>query len=130
MMSHTKEKFLMHLQLRDQLIKMRRSRKLLSVSPNGYEFENVDGEKEVFRADGLILITQRVADDNLYHQIMAKKAMWEEFGVEAVYRIGDCLSPRLAMEVIFDGPPFWGREIDTENPAVPLPHKRELMLAP
>ena len=129
MMSHTKEKFLVHLQLRDQSIKMRRSRKLLSVSPNGYEFENVDGEKEVFRAAGLILITQRVADDNLYHQIMAKKAMWEEFGVEAVYRIGDCLSPRLAMEAIFDGHRL-GREIDTENPAVPLPHKRELMLAP
>ena len=42
----------------------------------------------------------------------------------ALYRIGDCVAPRLIADVIFDGHRL-AREIDSENPAVPLPYKRE-----
>jgi dimethylamine/trimethylamine dehydrogenase len=45
-------------------------------------------------------------------------------GVEALYRIGDCVAPRVAAEAIFDGHRL-AREIDSENPAVPLPYRRE-----
>ena len=42
----------------------------------------------------------------------------------AVYRIGDCVAPRIVAEAIFDGHRL-AREIDAENPAVPLPYRRE-----
>ena len=42
-------------------------------------------------------------------------------GIEAVYRIGDCVAPRIIADAIFDGHRL-AREIDSENPAVPLPY--------
>jgi hypothetical protein len=48
-------------------------------------------------------------------------------GIEAMYRAGDCVAPRLLADVIFDGHRL-AREIDSENPAVPLPYRRERMV--
>ena len=48
-------------------------------------------------------------------------------GIEAVYRIGDCVAPRIIAEAIFDGHRL-GREIDSENPAIPLPYRRERLV--
>jgi dimethylamine/trimethylamine dehydrogenase len=42
-----------------------------------------------------------------------------------VYRIGDCLAPRTIAEDIFDGHRL-AREIDSADPATPLPYLREL----
>jgi dimethylamine/trimethylamine dehydrogenase len=44
-----------------------------------------------------------------------------------VYRIGDCVSPRIPAEAIFDGHRL-AREIDGEDPAVPLPYLRERLV--
>jgi dimethylamine/trimethylamine dehydrogenase len=41
-----------------------------------------------------------------------------------VYRIGDCVAPRLIADAIWDGHRL-GREIDSPDPARPLPHLRE-----
>lgn len=48
-------------------------------------------------------------------------------GVEALYRIGDCLASRLLADVAFDGHRL-GREIDSAKPAIPLPHLRERLV--
>jgi dimethylamine/trimethylamine dehydrogenase len=48
-------------------------------------------------------------------------------GIEAIYRIGDCVAPRLIADCIFDGHRL-AREIDSPNPVVPLPYLRELPL--
>ena len=45
----------------------------------------------------------------------------------AVFRIGDCVAPRLIAEAIFDGHRL-AREIDSEDPAVPLPYTRERLV--
>ena len=39
-------------------------------------------------------------------------------------RIGDCVEPRVIAEAVFDGHRL-GREIDTPDPATPLPFIRE-----
>ncbi len=67
-----------------------------------------------------------VSNDALYHALRADPRLADE-GVEAVYRIGDCVAPRMIAECIFDGHRL-GREIDSPHPAVPLPFKRERML--
>ena len=48
----------------------------------------------------------------------------EREGIEAVYRIGDCVAPRLIADAIFDGHRL-AREIDSPDPARPLPYLRE-----
>jgi dimethylamine/trimethylamine dehydrogenase len=74
--------------------------------------------------DSVILVTQRVARDGLYNQLNHRGAL-EAAGISALYRIGDCLAPRLQVaDAIFDGHRL-GREIDCDDPATPLPHIRE-----
>ena len=45
-------------------------------------------------------------------------------GIEGLFRIGDCVAPQLLADVIFDGHRL-GREIDSDDPAIPLPFLRE-----
>ncbi len=49
---------------------------------------------------------------------------WPRRGSSGVYRIGDCVAPRLIADAIWDGHRL-GREIDSPDPASPLPHLRE-----
>ncbi len=75
-------------------------------------------------ADGIVLVTQRLSNDALYHQLKADRAGREREGISALYRIGDCVVPRLLVDAIFDGHRL-AREIDTEDPATALPFIRE-----
>jgi dimethylamine/trimethylamine dehydrogenase len=74
--------------------------------------------------DAAVLVTQRISDDGLYHDLRADEERLAAEGVEAVYRIGDCVAPQLIADAIFDGHRL-AREIDGENPTVPLPYLRE-----
>jgi dimethylamine/trimethylamine dehydrogenase len=46
-----------------------------------------------------------------------------------VYRVGVCVTPGIMADAIFAGHRL-GREIDTADPATPLPARRELPLLP
>ena len=67
-------------------------------------------------------------NDALYLELRADEARLAAEGIEAVYRIGDCVAPQLIADAIFDGHRL-AREIDCENPAVPLPYVRERPVA-
>ena len=71
-----------------------------------------------------MLVTQRRSDDALYRELAADPPALEAAGVEALYRIGDCVAPRLIADAIFDGHRL-AREIDSDDPARPLPYLRE-----
>jgi len=79
-------------------------------------------------ADGVVLVTQRLSDDALYRELEADQAGLEAEGIEALYRVGDCVAPRLIADCVFDGHRL-AREIDSPAPAVPLPFIRERRLA-
>jgi dimethylamine/trimethylamine dehydrogenase len=75
--------------------------------------------------DSVVLVTQRIADDQLYREVTADHDALEANGISAVYRIGDCMAPRMHVaDAIFDGHRL-AREIDSEDPAIPLPYIRE-----
>jgi dimethylamine/trimethylamine dehydrogenase len=75
--------------------------------------------------DSIVLVTQRIASDGLYHQLDADRGSLEAAGISALYRIGDCLAPRLQVaDAIFDGHRL-AREIDSDDPSAPLLHIRE-----
>jgi dimethylamine/trimethylamine dehydrogenase len=76
-------------------------------------------------ADAIVLATQRVAEDRLYRDLTADPVALEDAGIEAVYRVGDCLAPRQqAADAIFDAHRL-AREIDSDDPAEPRPYIRE-----
>jgi dimethylamine/trimethylamine dehydrogenase len=85
-----------------------------------------EGHEKTWEADAVVLVTQRRSNEALYRELKDKvgfDALKKE-GVNAVYRIGDCVAPRLIADCVFDGHRL-AREIDSPNPEEPLPYKRE-----
>ena len=83
--------------------------------------------KEVFEVDTVVLCTQRLSNHELYHELKSDKAALEREGIEGLYLIGDAAAPRMLVDSIFDGHRL-AREIDSPNPAMPLPFIRERRL--
>jgi dimethylamine/trimethylamine dehydrogenase len=77
--------------------------------------------------DALIVCSSRVPDAGLYTELLAREDEWAANGVDAVYRVGDCVHPRHVMDAIFDGHRL-GREFDSPHPQRPLPFIRERQL--
>jgi dimethylamine/trimethylamine dehydrogenase len=87
------------------------------------------GDPVALETDAIVLVTQRVSDEALYAELAAeKRESLRAAGVEGVYRIGDCVSPRLLGDAIYDGHRL-AREIDSPDPSVALPYVRERPLA-
>jgi dimethylamine/trimethylamine dehydrogenase len=105
-------------------VTMHRGVTVLAVEPGLVSGEDEFEEPWSVEADGLVLVTQQVSDDALYRQLAADADAWAETGIEAVYRIGDCVAPRMISEAIFDGHRL-AREIDAPDPAIALPFDRE-----
>jgi dimethylamine/trimethylamine dehydrogenase len=105
-------------------VTMHRGVTVLAVEPGLVSGEDEFEEPWAVEADGLVLVTQQVSDDALYRQLAADADAWAETGLEAVYRIGDCVAPRMISEAIFDGHRL-AREIDSPHPAIALPFDRE-----
>jgi dimethylamine/trimethylamine dehydrogenase len=79
-------------------------------------------------ADSVVLVTQRNPNDLLYQELLADPSRLDQAGISGLYRVGDCHSPRqLVADAIFDGHRL-AREIDTADPATPLPYIRERRL--
>lgn len=76
-------------------------------------------------SDAVVLATQRVPDDSLYRELIADEEGLAAAGIRDVFRVGDCVAPRPQVaDAIFDGHRL-AREIDSEDPATPLPWIRE-----
>jgi dimethylamine/trimethylamine dehydrogenase len=102
---------------------------LTAVGPEGLQGVAEFGAPFTFPADSLVLTTQRQSDDALYRELKADPQALADAEIQGLYQVGDCISPRLLTDVVFDGHRL-GREIDSENPAVPLPRLREIIALP
>jgi dimethylamine/trimethylamine dehydrogenase len=96
------------------------------VEPGHAYGHHVHAEQQTvtWNADGVVMCTQRCSRVDLYRSLSADPVALKEAEIERLYRIGDCVVPRIAAESIFDGHRL-AREIDEANPAVPLPFIRE-----
>jgi dimethylamine/trimethylamine dehydrogenase len=115
---------LLRRRLFDAGVTMRRGVTLRAIEPGVAHGEDEFGQRVELPADGFVLVTQRRSDDALYRELGADPAALAAEDIEALYRIGDCVAPRLIADAIFDGHRL-GREIDTQDPSVPLPYLRE-----
>jgi dimethylamine/trimethylamine dehydrogenase len=97
---------------------------VLEVGPGTVSGEDEFEQPWSLRADGTVLVTQQVSDDDLYRELMRDRGAGSSAGIEAVYRIGDCVAPRMISEAIFDGHRL-ARQIDGEDPTLSLPLDRE-----
>jgi len=105
-------------------VAMRRGVTLSAVEPGAGTAHDEFDEPVELLADGFVLVTQRRSEDALYRSLASDPGSLAAEGVEALYRVGDCVAPRLIADAIFDGHRL-AREIDAEDPSVPLPYLRE-----
>jgi dimethylamine/trimethylamine dehydrogenase len=75
-------------------------------------------------ADAVVLVTHRLPRNELYRQLSGDAQALEDAGIRAVFQIGDCVSPRILADTVFDGHRL-AREIDSAHPARPLPYRHE-----
>ncbi|MEQ8718259.1 MAG: NAD(P)-binding protein [Acidimicrobiales bacterium] len=81
-------------------------------------------ERVEWAADAVVLVTQRVSRDALYHSLVANATGLADAGIVAVHRIGDCVVPGLVADATFAGHRL-AREIDGEDPTKHQPFIRE-----
>ncbi|MGH3058047.1 MAG: FAD-dependent oxidoreductase, partial [Gaiellaceae bacterium] len=110
--------------LHDRGIGQRAGVVLTAIEPGRVAATDEFGGELELAADAVVLCTQRLSNEALYLELRADEEALRAEGVEALYRIGDCVAPRIVAEAIFEGHRL-AREIDSENPAVPLPYRRE-----
>jgi dimethylamine/trimethylamine dehydrogenase len=120
----TLEAPLLRRHLHESGVRMTRRVALTRIQEERIEATSEFGEPIELVADSVVLVTQRLSDDRLYFDLTLDTDELATRGVEALYRIGDCLTPRPVSEAIFDGHRL-GREIDSEDPARPRPYRRE-----
>jgi len=121
---------LLRQRLHDAGICMHRAVTLDRIESAGVAGTDEFGEPFALEVDGVVLVTQRRSNEALYLELAADPDALAGQGVEALHRAGDCVSPRMIADSIFDGHRL-AREIDSDDPSVPLPFLRERMvLAP
>lgn len=74
--------------------------------------------------DNVVLVGTRTSDTGLFRGLLDLRDRWDENEVSAVHRVGDCVRPHFIADAIFSGHRL-AQEIDTANPAKPLPFIRE-----
>jgi len=125
-MFFTGEAYRVNRELRAQGVSFITSHVLSEITDDGLRGQSVWAPDPVgWEADAVVLVTQREPRDALYHELRADPERLQQEGIEALYRIGDCLAPRTIAENVFDGHRL-AREIDAPDPATPLPFIREL----
>jgi dimethylamine/trimethylamine dehydrogenase len=125
-MFFTGEAFRVNRDLRARGVTIVPAHVVLEITPQGLRGQNVWAPDPVtWSADAVVLVTQREPCDGLYREVTADQHRVTSEGIERVYRIGDCVAPRLIADCVFDGHRL-AREIDSDEPATPLPFLREL----
>ena len=81
--------------------------------------------REMLECDAVVLVASRLADDALYHDIMARQSQWQDHGLRSVRLIGDAAAPAPIAWATFAGHRY-ARELDEPELGDALPFRREV----
>ena len=72
------------------------------------------GRERRLPANAVVMVTARLPDDELYHELMADTEANARAGIASVTRIGDCLAPGAIFHATYAGHRY-ARELDTDQ---------------
>lgn len=84
----------------------------------------LDDVERSWDAEAVMLVTQRCSEVELFRGLENCAERLADEGIDRVFRIGDCKAPLMILDAVFDGHRL-AREIDSPDPATPLPYIRE-----
>lgn len=76
---------------------------------------------------GVVMVTHRDVQDQLYHQLMAQADKLPTAGIKSVKRIGDCYVPSTIAAAVWSGHRY-ARELDEEKPLGVLFHRERAQI--
>jgi len=83
------------------------------------------GQSQVIEADALLYVTSRVGNDELWNQLLAREAEWEDRGIRSIKLIGDAEAPAPIAWATYAGHRY-ARELDMPDIGDDLPFRREV----
>jgi dimethylamine/trimethylamine dehydrogenase len=83
------------------------------------------GRASEISCDGVLLVTSRLPDDQLYRDLVAQKAKWADSGIESVKVIGDAQAPAAIAWATYAGHRY-AEEFDMPDIGDALPFRREV----
>jgi dimethylamine/trimethylamine dehydrogenase len=83
------------------------------------------GRERALPCTTLLLVTMRLPNDSLYHELTADAARLQDAGINSLTRIGDCLAPSTIAAAVYAGHRY-AREADAP-PVEGVPFQRELI---
>ncbi|MFP6740518.1 MAG: FAD-dependent oxidoreductase [Alphaproteobacteria bacterium] len=87
---------------------------LIEIGADQVTLEHVyTGREQKLAASAVVMVTARLPDDALYHELMADEDANAKAGITSVTRIGDCLAPGAIFHATFAGHRY-ARELDTD----------------
>jgi dimethylamine/trimethylamine dehydrogenase len=86
--------------------------------------ETAFGDPWSLDVDGIVLVTQQVSDDDLYHELRDDPDALAVAGIRQLIRIGDAVAPRMISEAVFEGHRA-AREIELADPMTVRRYDRE-----
>lgn len=78
------------------------------------------GAESSLACDSLVFVTQRISRTGLYDELKHAGARLDDAAIGGVYLVGDAWQPGMMPQAMFSEHRL-AREIDSANPAVPLP---------
>jgi len=72
---------------------------------------NYTGQKQEIAVDALLMVTCRIPNDALYHELVSQPEALSKAGIKSLVRIGDCLAPSTIARAVYAGHKF-AREFD------------------
>lgn len=83
------------------------------------------GQSQVIEADALLYVTSRIGNDELWNQLLAREAEWEDRDIRSIKLIGDAEAPAPIAWATYAGHRY-ARELDMPDIGDDLPFRREV----
>ena len=118
----------MYRRLLDLGVEIRPQTTLAAIRPDAVTIRHAwSGASEEMAVDGVVLCTQRRSRSDLYDHLADDPDGTAEAGITGLFLIGDAAAPGMIAQSIFDAHRL-AREIDSDDPSIPLPYIRERRL--
>ena len=98
------------------LLAVEADRVLLRDTLHQHEFERA--------ADGVVMVTARLPEDGLFHELQSALAAASDPGIRSLRRVGDCFAPGIIATAVYEGHRY-ARELGAETDPCDVPFRRE-----
>ncbi|MFG1394747.1 oxidoreductase [Xanthobacter agilis] len=123
---NTLEQGAIHVRLAGLGVEIRLNTGIAAIAADTVETRCVytDGRRPL-ACDGVVMVASRISDDQLFQELLQRRADWADAGIISVKVLGDAAAPAPIAWATYAGHRY-ARELDMPDPGDALPFRREV----